>query len=99
MDSAIAFTNAKSRITMMYQHRKVKAIFYSLYGELYSDDFMLPTGNLRESRRKGYYCNKMSRPTQRQSGTVKTGWNCGNQKLFYNIEFDEFIYSEKRLEK
>jgi tetraacyldisaccharide 4'-kinase len=35
-----------------YQHRKVKAgfIFYSLYGELYSDDFMLPTGNLRESR-------------------------------------------------
>jgi tetraacyldisaccharide 4'-kinase len=36
-----------------YQHRKVKAgfIFYSLLMELYSDDFMLPTGNLRESRR------------------------------------------------
>jgi tetraacyldisaccharide 4'-kinase len=36
-----------------YQHRKVKAgfIFYSLVMELYSDDFMLPTGNLRESRR------------------------------------------------
>jgi tetraacyldisaccharide 4'-kinase len=29
-----------------YQHRKVKAgfIFYSLLMELYSDDFMLPTG-------------------------------------------------------
>ncbi|MDT7832893.1 tetraacyldisaccharide 4'-kinase [Flavobacteriaceae bacterium S356] len=37
-----------------YQHRKVKAGFYVLltkYGELYSDDFILPTGNLRESRR------------------------------------------------
>lgn len=36
-----------------FQHRKVKAGFYILltsYGDLYSDDFMLPTGNLRESR-------------------------------------------------
>ncbi|OCB76499.1 tetraacyldisaccharide 4'-kinase [Flavobacterium crassostreae] len=34
-----------------YQHRKVKAGFYVLltsYGELYSEDRMLPTGNLRE---------------------------------------------------
>ncbi len=37
-----------------YQHRKVKAGFYVLltkYGDLYADDFILPTGNLRESRR------------------------------------------------
>ena len=36
-----------------YQHRKVKAGFYILltsYGDFYADDFMLPTGNLRESR-------------------------------------------------
>lgn len=36
-----------------YQHRKVKAGFYILltsYGDLYVNDFMLPTGNLRESR-------------------------------------------------
>ena len=36
-----------------YQHRKVKAGFYILltaYGDIYVDDFMLPTGNLRESR-------------------------------------------------
>ncbi len=36
-----------------FQHRKVKAGFYILltsYDDLYSDDFMLPTGNLRESR-------------------------------------------------
>jgi tetraacyldisaccharide 4'-kinase len=34
-----------------YQHRKVKAGFYILltaYGDLYTDDFMLPTGSLRE---------------------------------------------------
>ncbi len=37
-----------------YQHRKVKAGFYILltkFDELFSDDFLLPTGNLRESRR------------------------------------------------
>ncbi len=36
-----------------YQHRKVKAGFYILlssYDDLFCDDFMLPTGNLRESR-------------------------------------------------
>lgn len=36
-----------------YQHRQVKAGFYILltsYGDLFSDDFMLPTGNLRESK-------------------------------------------------
>jgi tetraacyldisaccharide 4'-kinase len=36
-----------------YQHRKVRAGFYILltsYGDLYSTDFILPTGNLREGR-------------------------------------------------
>ena len=36
-----------------FQHRKVKAGFYILltaYGDLFCDDFMLPTGNLREGR-------------------------------------------------
>jgi len=36
-----------------FQHRKVKAGLYILltaYGDLYADDWMLPTGNLRESR-------------------------------------------------
>nr|WP_294776378.1 tetraacyldisaccharide 4'-kinase [uncultured Flavobacterium sp.] len=36
-----------------FQHRKVKAGFYILltsYDELFCNDFMLPTGNLRESR-------------------------------------------------
>lgn len=37
-----------------FQHRKVKAGFYIVltkYNDLFSDDFLLPTGNLRESRR------------------------------------------------
>jgi len=36
-----------------YQHRRVKAGYYILltaYGDLYNDDFILPTGNLREHR-------------------------------------------------
>ncbi len=36
-----------------FQHRKVKAGFYILltaYDDLFADDFILPTGNLRESR-------------------------------------------------
>ncbi|APG65007.1 tetraacyldisaccharide 4'-kinase [Tenacibaculum todarodis] len=36
-----------------YQHRKVKASLYILltkYNDLFTDDFLLPTGNLRESR-------------------------------------------------
>lgn len=37
-----------------FQHRRVKAGFYivlTAYGDLYADDFMLPTGNLREGWR------------------------------------------------
>ncbi|WP_418263791.1 tetraacyldisaccharide 4'-kinase [Flavobacterium faecale] len=39
-----------------FQHRKVQAGLYILltaYGDLYADDFMLPMGNLRESRTGG----------------------------------------------
>ncbi len=49
-------SEAKPEIILLddaFQHRKVKAGFYILltaYDDLYCDDFMLPTGNLRESR-------------------------------------------------
>ncbi|WP_309640531.1 tetraacyldisaccharide 4'-kinase [Flavobacterium sp.] len=48
--------NKKPQIILLddaFQHRKVKAGFYILltaYGDLFTDDWMLPTGNLRESR-------------------------------------------------
>lgn len=48
--------NIKPEIILLddaFQHRKVKAGFYVLltaYNDLYADDYILPTGNLRESR-------------------------------------------------
>jgi hypothetical protein len=42
----------------------------------------------------------MSNLSATERNSIKTGWKCGNQKLYFtNIEFDEFIYSEKELEK
>jgi tetraacyldisaccharide 4'-kinase len=47
-DSAIAFTNAKARMILLDDaYQQSKSWFYILltsYGELYSDDFMLPLG-------------------------------------------------------
>ena len=43
-----------------YQHRQVKGSFYILltkYDDIFVDDFLLPTGNLRESRRGGKRAN------------------------------------------
>jgi tetraacyldisaccharide 4'-kinase len=90
-----------------YQHRKVKAGFYILltsYGDLYSDDFMLPTGNLRESRGGAKRANivvvtkcppDLSVEKQNQiSGKLKL---CSNQELYFSsIEYDEFVYSENK---
>ena len=48
--------NEKPEIILLddaFQHRKVKAGYYILltaYNDLYADDYILPTGNLRESR-------------------------------------------------
>jgi tetraacyldisaccharide 4'-kinase len=88
-----------------YQHRKVKAGFYILltsYGELYCDDAMLPTGNLRESRGGAKRANIIivtKCPTGlsvAEQEDIKTRLKiAGNQKLYFtSIEYDEFIYSE-----
>jgi tetraacyldisaccharide 4'-kinase len=93
-----------------YQHRKVKAGFYILltsYGELYSDDFMLPTGNLRESRNGAKRANIIivtkcpANLSEAERNSIKNRLKiAGNQKLcFTNIEFDEFVYSEKEVRK
>jgi tetraacyldisaccharide 4'-kinase len=93
-----------------YQHRKVKAGFYILltsYGELYSDDFMLPTGNLRESRSGTKRANIIivtkcpANLSATERNSIKNRLEiAGNQKLYFtNIEFDEFIYSEKGVRK
>jgi tetraacyldisaccharide 4'-kinase len=94
-----------------FQHRKVKAGFYILltsYGDLYSDDFMLPTGNLRESRSGAQRANviivtkcpsSLSLDEQNKIKGFLLGQNdkIKNQELYFTyIDYDDCIYSENR---
>ncbi|WP_026977576.1 tetraacyldisaccharide 4'-kinase [Flavobacterium tegetincola] len=88
-----------------FQHRKVKADFYILltaYSDLYCDDFMLPTGNLRESR-SGAHRAKIVIVTKcpdtislDEKSKIKSKLNLNsNQKLFFtSINYDNFVFSE-----
>jgi tetraacyldisaccharide 4'-kinase len=84
-----------------YQHRKVKAGFYILltsYGDLYSDDFMLPTGNLRESRRGAdranivivTKCPKDLSVEKQEEIRKKLNFNRSQQVFFTFIDYDAF---------
>ncbi|MFA9191856.1 tetraacyldisaccharide 4'-kinase [Flavobacterium sp. FZUC8N2.13] len=92
-----------------FQHRKVKAGFYILltsYGDLYSDDFMLPTGNLRESRSGAKRANLIivtKCPVDlsiEEQNRIKRLLLCRNdkginQELYFScIAYDDSIYSE-----
>jgi tetraacyldisaccharide 4'-kinase len=90
-----------------FQHRKVKAGFYILltsYGDLYSDDFMLPTGNLRESKRGAERANLVivtkcpSNLSLDEQNRIKTKLKLeSSQDLYFSyIDYDEFIYSESK---
>lgn len=88
-----------------YQHRKVKAGFYILlttYADLYSADYVLPTGNLREIRSGADRADLIivtKCPTEitheEQLQIVKSLKTVANQKVFFSqIEYDNKIYSE-----
>ena len=88
-----------------FQHRKVKAGFYILltsYGDLYSDDFMLPTGNLRETRggaRRADVIIVTKCPktlSLEEQNIIKAKLKLiSTQELYFSfIDYDEFIYSE-----
>jgi tetraacyldisaccharide 4'-kinase len=89
-----------------FQHRKVKAGFYILltsYGDLYSDDFMLPTGNLRESRRGAERANAvivtkcpahLSVEEQNQI-RIKLKLDSNQELCFSCIDYDDSIYSDQ----
>jgi tetraacyldisaccharide 4'-kinase len=90
-----------------YQHRKVKAGFYILltsYGDLYADDFMLPTGNLRESRSGANRaniivvtkCPKDLLDQKQEQIRLKLKLNCSQQIYFTFIDYDDAIYSKER---
>ena len=93
-----------------YQHRKVKAGFYILltaYNDLFCDDFMLPTGNLRESRNGAKRANLIIvtkcpadisiEEQERIKGRLVDSRLRGNDKMgvfFSSINYDEKVYSE-----
>jgi tetraacyldisaccharide 4'-kinase len=90
-----------------FQHRKVKAGFYILltsYGDLYSDDFMLPTGNLRESRSGAKRANVIIvtkcpfNLSLEQQNDIKNRLKVSeDQELYFTfIAYEDFIYAENR---
>jgi tetraacyldisaccharide 4'-kinase len=93
-----------------FQHRKVKAGFYILltsYGDLYSNDFILPTGNLRESRSGAKRanivvvtkCPKMLSHKEQKSIQSKLKLT-KNQELYFSfIDYDDSIFSVEKTMK
>jgi tetraacyldisaccharide 4'-kinase len=90
-----------------FQHRKVKAGFYILltsYCDLYSDDFMLPTGNLRESRSGAQRANAVivtkcpSNLSLDEQNKIKNQLQLDyNQQLYFSyIDYDDCVYSEDK---
>jgi len=90
-----------------FQHRKVKAGFYILlttYNDLYADDFMLPTGNLRENKSGAKRANVVivakcpeNLPKIEQQKINKKLKLHTNQKLFFTcITYDDVISGLKR---
>ncbi|RXM46694.1 tetraacyldisaccharide 4'-kinase [Flavobacterium sp. YO12] len=87
-----------------YQHRKVKAGFYILltsYGDLYADDFMLPTGNLREARSGAKRANIViitkcpSNLDESEQENIRRKLKLeASQELYFTfIDYDDCVYS------
>lgn len=90
-----------------FQHRKVKAGFYILltaFNDLYANDFILPTGNLRESRSGAERANIVvvtkcpANLSEKEKNTIERKLQLeSRQKLFFtSITYDEFVFSEEK---
>lgn len=88
-----------------YQHRKVKAGFYILltaFGDIYAEDYILPTGNLRESRSGAQRADIVvvtkcpPNLSETEQLLIKNKLKLAkNQELYFScIAYDDFIYSE-----
>jgi tetraacyldisaccharide 4'-kinase len=88
-----------------FQHRKVKAGFYILltaYNDLYADDFILPMGNLRESRRGANRadiivvtkCPPALSPAEQKRIREKIKTDARQDLFFSYIDYDDFVYGE-----
>ncbi len=91
-----------------FQHRKVKAGFYillSAYNDLYCNDFMLPTGNLRESRSGAKRtdmviitkCPKNLSENEQQEIKNKIGLE--TPVYFSYIDYDDLVYNQSESKK
>ncbi|MCH3884650.1 tetraacyldisaccharide 4'-kinase [Tenacibaculum aquimarinum] len=91
-----------------YQHRKVKASLYILltkYNDLFTDDFLLPTGNLRESRRGASRASIIivtKCPTdlsvqEQQKIRGKINLEAHQQLFFSSISYDENISGSENI--
>ncbi|RZJ70943.1 tetraacyldisaccharide 4'-kinase [Flavobacterium sp.] len=89
-----------------FQHRKVKAGFYILlttFSDLYLDDFVLPTGNLRESRRGAKRadviivtkCPKDLSEKDQDAILLKMRLKPHQQLFFSFIDYDDFVFSDQ----
>lgn len=102
--------NTKPEIILLddaYQHRKVKAGFYILltaYNDLYADDYILPTGNLRESRSGAKRADIVivtkcpaTLSLDEQKSIQKKLKLTEKQKLYFTyIEYDTAVFSEEK---
>jgi tetraacyldisaccharide 4'-kinase len=100
--------NQKSRPEIIllddaFQHRKVKAGFYILltaYEDLFCDDFMLPTGNLRESRNGAKRANLIivtkcpPNITDSEQENIKKRIGVDLTIFFSTIAYDEKVYND-----
>lgn len=100
--------NEKPQVILLddaFQHRKVKAGFYimlSAFDDLYYNDFMLPSGNLREGKRGAKRadliiitkCPKDLSEFAQQEIKDKIGLRC---LIFFSyIEYDSYVYSDDK---
>ncbi|AWG21539.1 tetraacyldisaccharide 4'-kinase [Flavobacterium faecale] len=91
-----------------YQHRKVKAGLYILltaYGDLYADDFILPTGNLRESRSSAdrakivivTKCPATLSIEAQQKIATKLKLNTNQDLFFTTIQYDAVVLGDDKV--
>lgn len=88
-----------------YQHRKVKGGLYILlttYDDLYCDDYILPTGNLRESRSGAKRakiiivtkCPANLSVEEQAKISVKLNLDKSQELYFSSIKYDDFVFSK-----
>ncbi len=91
-----------------FQHRKVKAGFYILltaYNDLYCNDLILPTGNLRESHSGAHRANMIivtkcpDTISEIAQDKIRKQLKAKQPVFFSTIAYDESVYSENESKK